>query len=94
MTSTAVTKWKSISLRLQHSAKSKIERAARLDGKNVSQFIIASALKRAEKTIQEHEVVTLNARESEVFFNALAKPVRFNKALREALESHNQIMNK
>ena len=68
MTATAVTKWKYISLRLQYSAKSKIELAARLEGKNVSQFIIASALERAEKTIQEHEVMALDARESEIFF--------------------------
>lgn len=94
MTNVAATKQEHINLRLRRSAKQRIERAASFEGKNVSQFILASALECAEKTIHEHEVMTLNARESEVFFHALAKPVRFNKALVEALEFHERIIGK
>ncbi len=79
-----------INLRLRPDTKQKIERAASFEGKNVSQFILASALSHAEKTIQEHEVITLNALDSEAFFNALTKPVKFNTALTNALKLHDQ----
>jgi len=84
------TKQDRINLRLKHSAKRAIERAARLEGKTVSNFILTSALAHAEKTIHEHEVMSLNSRDSEAFFNALVKPIRFNKKLAAAFEEHDQ----
>lgn len=77
-----------INLRLKHSAKRALERAASLEGKTVSNFILTSALAHAEKTIHEHEVMRLNSGDSEAFFNALVKPIRFNKRLADAFEEH------
>jgi uncharacterized protein (DUF1778 family) len=84
------TKQDRINLRLKHSAKRALERAASFEGKTVSNFILTSALAHAEKTIHEHEVMSLNSRDSEVFFNALVKPIRFNKKLAAAFEEHDQ----
>ena len=77
-----------INLRLKSSAKSLIERAASFEGITVSHFILTSALEQAEKTVQKHEVMTLNAKSSKIFYDALAAPVRFNHKLTEALEEH------
>ena len=82
------TKQERINLRLKHSAKRALERAASFEGKTVSNFILTSALAHAKKTIHEHEVMHLNSRDSEAFFNALVKPVRFNKKLATAFEEH------
>ena len=79
-----------INLRLQHSAKKALERAASFEGKTVSNFILTSALAHAEKTIQEHEAMSLNSRDSEIFFDALSKPIHFNKKLATAFEEHDQ----
>ncbi len=79
-----------INLRLKSSAKSLIERAAGFEGKTVSHFILSSALDQAEKTVQEHETMTLNLKNSRIFFEALAAPVRFNRKLAAALEEHEQ----
>nr|WP_302229333.1 DUF1778 domain-containing protein [Azotobacter vinelandii] len=49
-----------------------------------------SALAHAEKTIREHEVMSLKASDAEAFFDALSKPVMFNKKLAAVLESHEQ----
>ncbi len=84
------TKQERINLRLKHSAKRALERAASFEGKTVSNFILTSALAHAEKTIHKHEVMSLNNRDSEAFFNALVKPVRFNKKLAAAFEEHDQ----
>ncbi|MCY4049867.1 MAG: DUF1778 domain-containing protein [Hyphomicrobiales bacterium] len=83
-----------INLRLQLDAKRKIERAASFEGKKVSQFVLVSALERAEKAIREHEVMTLNAKDSKAFFDALERPVRFNKALSKALKSRGKVVSK
>ena len=79
-----------INLRLKSSAKSLIERAASFEGQTVSRFILTSALEQAEKTVQKHETMTLNAKNSRIFFEALAAPVRFNRKLAAALEEHDQ----
>jgi len=79
-----------INLRLKSSAKRLIERAAGFEGKTVSHFILTSALDKAEKTVQEHETMTLNAKNSRTFFEALAAPVRFNRKLAATLEEHDQ----
>lgn len=79
-----------INLRLKSSAKSLIERAAGFEGKTVSHFIVTSALERAEKTVQEYEMMTLNVKNSRAFFDALIAPVRFNRRLTAALEEHDK----
>lgn len=84
------TKQDRINLRLKHSAKKALERAAGFEGKTVSNFILTSALAHAEKTIHEHEVMRLNSRDSEAFFNALVRPVRFNKKLAAAFGEYEQ----
>lgn len=87
MTATAA-KNDRINLRLKQSAKTLIERAATFEGKTVSSFILSSALASAEKTIHEHESMQLNEQDAQRFFDALAKSVRFNKKLIEALSEH------
>lgn len=77
-----------INLRLKQSAKDLIERAATFEGKTVSSFILSSALASAEKTIHEHDSIQLNEQDAQRFFNALAKPVTFNKKLTEAIVEH------
>ncbi len=79
-----------INLRLKHTAKLMLERAASFEGQTLSKFVLNSALTRAEKTIQEHEVINLNAKDSDAFFNALATPVKFNSKLVDALSEHGE----
>jgi uncharacterized protein (DUF1778 family) len=90
MSTAADTKQNRINLRLKHSAKKALERAASFEGKTVSNFILTSTLAHAEKTIHEHEIMSLNSRDSEAFFQALDKPIRFNKKLVAAIEEHEQ----
>jgi len=77
-----------INLRVKSSAKDIITLAAGFEGKTVSHFILTSALKCAEKTVQEHQMMTLNADDSKAFFEALSAPVRFNSKLNAAFEEY------
>lgn len=82
-----------INLRLKHAAKLMLERAASFEGQTVSKFVLNSALSRAEKTIQEHEVMSLNIKDSEAFFDALSAPVKFNRKLFDALNEHEKCVH-
>jgi len=84
------TKDERINLRLKHNAKLILERAASFEGQSVSKFILNSALSRAEKTIHDHELMRLNAQDSNAFFNALTTPISFNNKLLTALQEHDQ----
>ncbi len=77
-----------INLRVKSSTKRLIDLAAAFEGKTISHFILASALNRAEQTIQEHQMMTLNTKNSRTFFDALTEPVRFNQKLTAAFEEH------
>ena len=90
MDATAENKSERINLRLKSSAKSLIERAASFEGKTVSHFILTSALEQAEKTVQKHETMTLKAKYSKKFFEALAAPVSFNRKLATTLGEHDK----
>jgi uncharacterized protein (DUF1778 family) len=79
-----------INLRLKNTAKNLIERAASLEGKTVSNFILTCAMEQAEKAIQKQETMILTAKNSDIFFNALAGPVIFNKKLMDTLSEHDR----
>ena len=79
-----------INLRLKSDIKTLFERAASFEGKTVSNFIINSAVERAEETVRKHESMFLNAKNSKTFFNALSGDIKFNKKLSDAFEEHSQ----
>jgi uncharacterized protein (DUF1778 family) len=60
--------------RLTPEQKKHIERAARIKGTSVSDFVVLSADAAAVQTIREQEVFTLNERAREVFAKALLHP--------------------
>ena len=90
MSSVSQIKDERINLRLKSHAKQMLERAASFEGQTVSKFVINSALIHAEKTIHDHEVIMLNAHDSDNFFNALATPTKFNSKLIATLKEHEQ----
>lgn len=79
-----------INLRLRQSTKELIERAARLSGKTVSNFILSSAVTAAEKSVSSHETMTLQTKDAELFFEALSQKVAFNDTLLDAFEEHEE----
>ncbi len=69
-----------------------IGRAAALTGQSVSQFIVSSAQRAAERTIREHEVIVLSTRDATAVMEALQNPAPPNEALRRAVERHRELI--
>ncbi len=88
MPRTALTNSERLNLRLNPTAKQRIEQAAAFEGTTVSNFIVSSALATAERTIREHETMVLSRRDAEGFLEAVLNPPRPSPELREALDEH------
>lgn len=84
----ATTKNERVNLRLDAAAKRRLERAASVEGKTVSGFILSSALARAEQAIERHETMTLSGRDARAFLDAILDPPKPNARLRKALAEH------
>lgn len=65
-----------------------IQRAADLQGRSITDFVIASLEKSAREAVREHEVMSLNVEDSLNFAKALINPPKPNAALKRAFAMH------
>jgi uncharacterized protein (DUF1778 family) len=72
--------------RLTKQQKDLIQRAADIQGRTVSDFIITVAQKEAQQVIREHEVISLSTEASRKFVDLLLNPPEPNEYLRKAYE--------
>ncbi|MBK5965555.1 hypothetical protein CCR95_16035 [Thiocystis minor] len=83
-----LSKTERINLRLDTTAKGRLERAAALEGQTLSRYVLTTALARAEQVIAANETLVLSRHDAEVFFEAIVNPPALTPALAAALEEH------
>ena len=71
-------------IRLDALSKLKLERAAAYANKSLSEFVLGQALHAADEVIQDHETLTLNEADWEVFLDALENPPKPSTKLKRA----------
>lgn len=64
------------------------QQAAELEGRTLTDFVIASVQKAALDVIDRHQTLKLNREDSEAFVAALLEPSQPNKALRVAASNY------
>lgn len=64
------------------------QQAAELEGRTLTDFVIASVQKAALDVIDQHQTLKLNREDSEAFVAALLEPSQPNEALRVAASSY------
>jgi len=74
--------------RLTVEQKTLVQRAAALQGRSLTDFVLASVQEAAERAIREHDVITLSARDSSTFMEALLHPQPAGLRLREAAKRY------
>jgi uncharacterized protein (DUF1778 family) len=67
-----------------------LQRAAEIDGRTLTDFVLNSAQEAARRIIHQHEILLLRDKDREIFINALLKPPAPNAKLRRAARRHNQ----
>ena len=78
--------------RVSREQKNLLERAAALEGRSITDFVVASAQAAAVEAIQRHEVITLTGRDSLAFAQALMNPPAPNEQLRAAARRHRELI--
>lgn len=78
--------------RITTEQKTLLERAAALEGRSLTDFVVSNAHAAAVATIQRHEVIALTARDSQLFAEALSHPPAPNERLRAAARRHRDLI--
>jgi uncharacterized protein (DUF1778 family) len=78
--------------RITQAQKNLFKKAAELQGRSLSDFIVQAASDAAMRVVQEHQVITLTAREQAVLIEALLNPPAPGPRLRSAAHRYRKIM--
>ena len=81
-----------IEARISPDALAVVRRAAEIQGRSVSDFVVAAAQEAAQKTVAEVEVIGLSREAQEQFASLLLAPPPPTDALRRALERHRALI--
>jgi len=68
-----------------------LKRAAEIEGRSVSDFVVAAVREAAERTIERATVVRLSAEDQRRFADAILHPPAPNAALRRAARRHRKL---
>lgn len=88
MANAEIIKQERMHIRLDTLSKQKLERAAAYAHKSLSEFVLGQALHAADEVIHEHETLTLNQADWEIFLDALENPPKPSAKLRYAFAEH------
>ncbi len=77
-----------ITARVSEQVKDTLTIAADLVGATLNQFLIQSALEKAENIIEKDKIIRLSNKDAQVFFNALDNPPEPNIKLKNAFENY------
>jgi len=88
--SRARTRAERLETRLTAEQKRLIERAAALQGRTVTDFVLTSLQDAAKRAIEEHHQIALSMRDSEAFVDALLNPTPVNDRLRDTVRRYRE----
>jgi uncharacterized protein (DUF1778 family) len=84
------TKAERLEARVTAEQKRLIERAAALQGRTLTDFVLTSVQDAARRAIEEHQRLELSVRDSEAFVDALLNPKPVNDRLRDTVRRYRE----
>jgi len=78
--------------RLSPEALAVLKRAAEIQGRSVSDFVVAAAQEAAHRTIEETQIIRLSVEDQHRIAEALLNPPEPTPALRKAFEHHRRLI--
>jgi uncharacterized protein (DUF1778 family) len=91
MSTSAMAKPERLEARVTREQKQLIERAAELEGRSITDFLVTSAQSAAKQVIQDHDVLRLTVRDREIFVQALLNPAKPAAKLRRAVQRYKEV---
>lgn len=81
-----------IEARIAPEALATVKRAAELQGRSVSDFVVAAAQEAANRTIEEAQIIRLSVEDQRAFAAAILNPPEPAPALIRAAEAHRRLI--
>jgi uncharacterized protein (DUF1778 family) len=78
--------------RLSPQALAVVKRAAEIEGRSVSDFVVTAARQAAQRTIAETQIIRLSLAHQQELADALASPAKPAPALRRARTAHRRLI--
>jgi uncharacterized protein (DUF1778 family) len=69
-----------------------VKRAAELQGRSLSDFVVAAAQEAAYRTIEETEIIRLSVEGQRAFAEAILNPPEPSPGLQKAFEAHRRLI--
>ncbi|MFP4008336.1 MAG: DUF1778 domain-containing protein [Spirulinaceae cyanobacterium] len=78
--------------RISPETKALLQKAADLEGRSLTDFVVSSVQAEAYRVIQKHQMLKLNREDSEAFVDALLNPPKPNDALQSAALRYKNVL--
>jgi uncharacterized protein (DUF1778 family) len=78
--------------RLPADVHAMLKRAAQIQGRSLTDFVVTAAQEAARHTIEDAEIIRLSAEGQRRFAEALLNPPEPNEALKRAFEHHRRLV--
>ena len=88
----STTRSERIEARITPDALAVVRHAAELQGRSLSEFVVAAAEEAARKTIEDTQVIRLSVEDQQRFVDLLLNPPPPTPALQRAREHHEQLL--
>jgi uncharacterized protein (DUF1778 family) len=89
--STQATRTQRIEARITPDGLAMVKRAAEIEGRSISDFLVASAQAAAKQVIEDNHVIRLTLEDQRAFIEALIDPPEPTPALKRAFERYDQV---
>lgn len=88
-----MTKTARLEARITSDLQALLKRAAELEGRSVTDFVIMAAQEAAERRIEQVQVIRLSLEDQRAFVEAILNPPEPTPALRRAFRSHRGLID-
>ena len=89
---TAQTRTARLEARISPEMLSVVKRAAEIQGRSVSDFVVAAAQEAAHRIIEDTSIIRLSVEDQRLMMDAILDPPEPNAALRKAVEAHRRLV--
>lgn len=77
-----------LSMRIGPEEKAVLQQAAQLERQTVTEFVLSTARREAERVVSEHQALQLSEQDSRAFMDAILNPPAYTPRLQQALARH------
>jgi len=81
-----------LAARISPDALAVVKRAAEIQGRSLSDFVMTAAQEAAQRTIAETQIIRLSVEDQRAFAQAIINPPEPGPALRRAMEHHRRLI--